>query len=58
MLSTLKPLLINSGIIAGLTITPIELGLKIILLLITIGYTVWHWYREWKKSKTEDFIQK
>lgn len=35
----------------GISFTRIELGLKIVSLLAAIGYTVWKWQHEWKKSK-------
>ncbi len=35
----------------GISLTNIELGLKIISLLAAIGYTCWKWQHEWKKSK-------
>lgn len=38
----------------GVTLLNVELALKIISLLLAIGYTLWRWYKEWKKSKNED----
>ena len=35
----------------GITFTQLELGLKIILLLVTIGYTLDKWYKNNKKDE-------
>lgn len=35
----------------GISLTNIELALKILSLLLAIGYTGWKWLHEWKKSK-------
>jgi hypothetical protein len=43
-------LLAHTGAIA-LTFTNVEWVLKILSLLLAIGYTGWKWVYEWKKSK-------
>lgn len=35
----------------GLTFMNVEWTLKIISLLLAIGYTCWKWVVEWKKNK-------
>lgn len=45
-LMVVKMLLINIAILGGVTIADVEMWLKIIVLLLTLGYTVWKWYRE------------
>ena len=47
-----KTLLINMAILGGITLVNIELILKIIALLVTIAYTVWKFYSDWHKNKT------
>jgi hypothetical protein len=42
-LSEIKLYIINLGTIGITTFTQIEMGLKILLLLITIGYTLSKW---------------
>ena len=46
----LKIIALNSGTLGITTLTNIEIGLKIILLLVTIGYTISKW-REINKNK-------
>tara|TARA_R100001510_G_scaffold52447_1_gene53159 strand:+ start:593 stop:754 length:162 start_codon:yes stop_codon:yes gene_type:complete len=41
---------LNSGALGVTTLTNIEIGLKIVLLLVTIGYTISKW-RENEKKK-------
>ena len=48
----LKILALNSGTLGVTTLTNIEIGLKIVLLLVTIGYTISKW-RENEKKKTK-----
>jgi hypothetical protein len=43
MITDYKTILINAGTF-GISMTNIDIGLKIILLSITIGYTVQKWY--------------
>tara|TARA_R110000772_G_scaffold159581_2_gene270792 strand:+ start:92 stop:256 length:165 start_codon:yes stop_codon:yes gene_type:complete len=43
MIADYKVLLINAGSL-GISMTQIDIGLKIFLLLITIGYTVQKWW--------------
>ena len=45
-----KLYMINGSTLGVTTLTDIELGLKIVLLLVTIGYTVSKWL-ELKKKK-------
>lgn len=33
----------------GITLLNVEMGLKIISLLVAIGYTAWRWFSEYKK---------
>ena len=42
-------LFINAGSL-GISMTQIDIGLKVFLLLITIGYTVQKWYLMNKKN--------
>jgi hypothetical protein len=44
-----KVLLANIGGI-GLTFTNLENGLKVLALIITISYTSWKWYKDYKSS--------
>ncbi len=44
-MSDLKLYLINGGTLVTTTVAPIQDWLKIILLLITIGYTIAKWTR-------------
>ena len=43
-------LLIINGIALAITMTELEVSLKIILLLVTIGYTVFKWVKLNKKK--------
>ena len=43
MITDYKTILINAGTF-GISMTNIDIGLKIILLSITIGYTIQKWY--------------
>ena len=49
-LSDIKLYAMNAGTLGVTTFTRIEDGLKIILLLVTIGYTI----AKWKEVKKED----
>jgi len=49
-MSDLKLYLINGGTLVTTTVAPIQDWLKIILLLITIGYTI----AKWTRIKIED----
>lgn len=49
-LQQLKLYIINGGTIGVTTFTQIEMSLKIILLLVTIGYTVTKWLEVKKKQ--------
>jgi hypothetical protein len=35
----------------GITFTHIDIFLKVILVAITIGYTIYKWYLLWQKQK-------
>ena len=35
----------------GITFTHIDIFLKVILVTITIGYTIYKWYLLWQKQK-------
>ena len=37
--------------VIGFTFTDVEVGLKILSLVLVIGYTVWKWHRDWSKEK-------
>jgi len=50
----LKLYLINGSAIGVTTWTNIEMGLKIVLLLVTIGYTVSKWFDLKKKKDGEN----
>lgn len=49
-LQQLKIYIINGGALGITTFTQIEMGLKILLLLITIGYTISKWVDSKKKN--------
>ena len=49
-LQQLKIYAINGGTLGVTTFTQIEMGLKILLLLITIGYTISKWIDTKKKK--------
>jgi|TARA_R100001463_G_scaffold72056_5_gene125944 hypothetical protein len=44
-------ILLNSSIITATTLADIEMILKIVLLLATLGYTLYRWYTHYKKNK-------
>jgi len=46
-------LLINSGIVLGVTFSDIEMALKLALLTLTLTYTIWKFITEYKKHKNE-----
>ncbi len=46
----LKIIALNSGTLGVTTLTNIEIGLKIILLVVTIGYTISKWIENEKKK--------
>ena len=48
----LKIYLINGGTLGVTTFTHIEMGLKLVLLVVTIGYTISKWM-DIKKDKDE-----
>tara|TARA_R100001463_G_scaffold7593_7_gene24244 strand:- start:1148 stop:1303 length:156 start_codon:yes stop_codon:yes gene_type:complete len=50
MITDYKTLLINIGTF-GISMTNIDIALKIILVLVTIGYTVQKWWLLNKKKK-------
>jgi hypothetical protein len=53
MIQDYKTLYINFGSL-GLSLTNIDIVLKITLLVITIGYTVQKWYLMNKKNNDKD----
>ncbi|QDP49341.1 MAG: hypothetical protein GOVbin2669_10 [Prokaryotic dsDNA virus sp.] len=48
---TAETILVNSSVIGFTTFAEIEMVLKILLLVLTIGYTVNRWYTHYKKNK-------
>jgi hypothetical protein len=44
-------LVVNSSVLGFTTLADIEMILKIILLVATIGYTFSRWYSHYKKNK-------
>jgi hypothetical protein len=44
-----KTVLLN-GTVLGLTLVDVQTTLQIILVFVTIGYTAWKWYSNWKKK--------
>tara|TARA_B110000467_G_C17963833_1_gene286512 strand:- start:11 stop:172 length:162 start_codon:yes stop_codon:yes gene_type:complete len=51
-ISDIKMYAINAGALGITTFTRLEMGLKIFLLMVTIGYTIHKWI-ELKKEKDE-----
>ena len=49
-MKTLKLYAINTGAMA-VSFSGIEVGMKIVLLFVTIGYTVSKWYKMYSKKK-------
>lgn len=43
--------LINGSTLAATTFIELEMILKIVLLSLTIGYTVYKWYTHYKRNK-------
>ena len=43
--------LINGGTLLATTFIELEMVLKIILLSLTIGYTLYKWYTHYKRNK-------
>lgn len=43
MKDTLKVLIPNGAVIGVVTLTDLEAVLKILLLLASLGYTIWNW---------------
>ena len=48
---TAETILVNSSVIGFTTFAEIEMILKILLLVLTIGYTINRWYSHYKKNK-------
>ena len=44
-------ILLNSSIITATTLADIDMILKIVLLLATLGYTLYRWHAHYKKNK-------
>ena len=51
---TAEILAVNSTILSITTFTNLELALKIVLLVISIAYTVDKWYSQKKKNAKKD----
>jgi hypothetical protein len=47
-------LVVNSSVLGFTTLADIEMILKIVLLLATLGYTLYRWYTHYKKNKKND----
>jgi len=53
----IKVLLINiAGL--GITFTGIEIFLKVLTLVLTIGYTIWKWRKDYLKDKAKKNAEK
>ena len=50
----IKILALNGSTLGVTTLTNIEIGLKIVLLLVTIGYTISKWIEN-EKKKTKQY---
>ena len=50
-IQNLKLYLINGSTLGVTTLTDIEMGLKVLLLIVTIGYTVTKWIQLKKEKK-------
>ena len=50
-IQNLKLYLINGSTLGVTTLTDIEMGLKVLLLIVTIGYTVTKWVQLKKEKK-------
>jgi len=51
MTEQLKLYIINASTLGVTTFTTLEMGLKIFLLVVTIGYTITKWYKIHKDKK-------
>tara|TARA_R110000782_G_scaffold72180_2_gene144595 strand:+ start:157 stop:312 length:156 start_codon:yes stop_codon:yes gene_type:complete len=51
MTEQLKLYVINASTLGVTTFTTLEMGLKILLLVVTIGYTITKWYKIHKDKK-------
>ena len=51
MTEQLKLYVINASTLGVTTFTTLEMGLKILLLVVTIGYTIAKWYKIHKTKK-------
>ena len=51
MTEQLKLYIINASTLGVTTFTTLEMGLKILLLVVTIGYTITKWYKIHKNKK-------
>ena len=51
MTEQLKLYIINASTLGVTTFTTLEMGLKIFLLVVTIGYTITKWYKIHKNKK-------
>lgn len=53
ILTDLKIYLVNGAVI-GATFSSIDIALKMLLVLITLGYTSHKWYLMYKKNKNQN----
>ena len=51
MTEQLRLYVINASTLGVTTFTKLEMGLKILLLVVTIGYTITKWYKIHKDKK-------
>ena len=51
MTEQLRLYVINASTLGVTTFTTLEMGLKILLLVVTIGYTITKWYKIHKDKK-------
>ena len=51
---TLEVTAVNGAVLSVTTFTNLELALKIILLVISIAYTIDKWYNQKKKNAKKD----
>tara|TARA_R110001592_G_scaffold149146_1_gene374507 strand:+ start:706 stop:861 length:156 start_codon:yes stop_codon:yes gene_type:complete len=51
MTEQLRLYVINASTLGVTTFTTLEMGLKILLLVVTIGYTITKWYKIHKNKK-------
>ena len=52
------PVFISIGAVGFSFINQIELVLRISVLVVALGYSIWKWIKEYKKHKNETHITK